>query len=70
MKCPLSNSMVTDKSGELEFTFRDCLKEECAWWDTEEQSCDPSGLRHHLKSLIAQLWVLTEKMPHEEQFRR
>lgn len=70
MKCPLPLVTLVTDSFPPDNLFRDCLEEECAWWDEEQKRCDPTGLAHWVRALIAQLWEIKEKMPHEEQFRR
>ena len=39
MKCPLSNYVMERDSGEDDVLMSDCLKEECAWWDSVDGCC-------------------------------
>ena len=69
MKCPMRDFITGEGPGGVRVSGEDCIKEECAWWDSEQQKCDPSGLVHWVRALIAELWAIKEKMPHAGQFR-
>jgi len=49
---------------------QDCLKEECAWWNSELEACAIVSLELELASLAEVLAAIGSKMPHEEQFRK
>ena len=70
MKCPLSNYVMERESGEDEVLLSDCLKEECAWWDKEAESCAMPTISARLGTVCDDLCEIIAKMPHEEQFRR
>ncbi|GAJ24745.1 unnamed protein product [marine sediment metagenome] len=70
MKCPmLTMYAVTLKTPE-EFKDRDCLKEECAWWNSEVAACSVVSLVLELSTLSEIMAGIKFKMPHEEQFRK
>jgi len=62
MKCPRSNSLVTDKPGELEFAFRDCLQEYCGWWDHNGGRCAVLEISRSLNAIGNTLGQLTDKL--------
>ena len=52
MKCPLFYiGKTTVYHGEVSDT-NNCLKEECAWWNKEHDTCDPTGTIPWLGVLI------------------
>ena len=61
MKCPLIKIVEQVASATLEVGVRDCLKEECAWWDETFETCDPTGLTHTLERLADALNALLSK---------
>ena len=70
MNCPLFYMMNYTQAGELGYEVGDCLKGECAWWDSELEACSIVSLELELGSLLQILTAIGDKMPHEEQFRR
>lgn len=70
MKCPLPVIEVVPDSFPPEHGWRDCIKEECAWWIHSDQRCSILVIAAHLVGLVAVGDEILEKMPHEEQFRR
>ena len=63
MKCPimLMGRMFSNDPSDISYT--ECLKRGCAWWNDEQEQCDPTGLLNIFTELV-------DKMPHEEQFRK
>lgn len=63
MKCPLTFVIETGQKKVKPGDYLDCLKEECAWWDAEDNCCCiysiPLGLLHIFKMLID----IERKMP-------
>ncbi len=51
------------ESGEDEVLMSDCLKEECAWWKTQQQLCDISGIHQQLFTLTSLLGLIADTMP-------
>ena len=70
MKCPLLTMVAYPITEPISHTDRDCLKEECAWWSSELNQCDPTGLLPWFYDIGGHLEELVKKMPHEEQFRK
>lgn len=70
MKCPLFQAGWLMKDNVGTSSEADCLKEDCAWWNSELNQCDPTGLLPWLKNIEGHLEELVDKMPHEEQFRK
>ena len=70
MKCPLMPDKDYSIQLEKHLNGGDCLKEECAWWNSELEACVLVSLDFDLISLIGALTAIGDKMPHEEQFRR
>ena len=70
MKCPLFTIM--DKRTQLgeESDYCECLKEECAWWEKEGESCALLLLGLRLGTVCDQLTDFIDKMPHVEQFKK
>ena len=63
MKCPLLIMASLHLRRDIANPNTDCLKEKCAWWSTEMNQCDPTGLIPFSKHLIERLDELIEKMP-------
>ena len=70
MKCPLLREQYRETKEEEICEWADCLKEECAWWDSEVKLCTVLSLRLSIDSLVEFLGNIKDKMPHEEQFRK
>jgi len=70
MKCPKLVHHRPIPAGWEEAFFGDCLKEECAFWNTTLNQCDPTGLIPVLLKIEECLELIVKKMPHEEQFRK
>ncbi len=51
MKCPFMIANVPLAMKEEEPTIGDCLKEECAWWNENLGTCDPTGLTTYFIAL-------------------
>lgn len=49
----------------LGFTLSDCQKEECAWWDPENNQCGFGSLIICLRYIATFLADLRDKMPSE-----
>jgi len=70
MKCPLLTMYATTFDTPERFQDRDCLKEECAWWDEAEKECVIIFLEKDLAGIWTMLLGIKDKMPHAEQFKR
>ena len=69
MKCPLRNTTSPYPDGQVGIDTWDCLKEECAWWDSQDKRCGLMTIAGCLKTHLGWMGDLVDKMPHEEQFR-
>lgn len=70
MKCPrLLQFRPVEKSMESNY-FGDCLKEECAWWNSEVKACSEVVKCLELATISETLGGIEHKMPHEGQFRK
>jgi len=67
MKCPLmfNGAMGVVASGKG--TDIDCLKEECAWWDSFAVRCAISVIARELKSSAAALRDIASKIPYGQK---
>ena len=63
MKCPLRFTLDYSEKGILSTPVRDCLKEECAWWDSDREMCRVIGLDYHIALLTKVLLDIRDKMP-------
>jgi len=70
MKCPIAWSEDYDGEDKIILPRADCLKEECAWWDSERSKCALLTLTRQLENLSMIAEDIRDKMPHEEQFRK
>ena len=70
MKCPLFCIGDYNLPALIEGPAFNCLKEECAWWNSELEACFVVSLELELASLVEVLTAIGSKMPHEEQFRK
>ena len=70
MKCPLIAIAWGNLAKNQPVIYPDCLKEECAWWNSELEACSVVSLELELASLVEVLTAIGSKMPHEEQFRK
>ncbi len=70
MKCPLSMVMLGSYSTNVMVEPRDCLKEECAWWQKEMENCIIYQIGMFMGVLASQVDDIGRKMPHLEQFKR
>jgi len=70
MKCPLRYGIELPQLGPLNATTKDCLNEECAWWDPRWGWCIEQTKAHALHTIATELWKIRQKMPHVEQFKR
>jgi len=70
MKCPLllvqdiqmHDNQLTDVS--------DCLQAECAWWNSFSQVCSLVKITDLLRDIALAAESVSEKIPHEAQFRK
>jgi len=70
MKCPLLSISVTRKDRIEGYQELDCLKKECAWWDSAMEICGIHALVCILGVLSRSVDNMERKMPHELQFRK
>ncbi|MBA7602875.1 hypothetical protein ES703_09971 [subsurface metagenome] len=63
MKCiPLAiawSSVVAKQQEE----YPDCLKEECAWWDSVGQRCVTLSIYQELRLLVGAVTMVADKIP-------
>ena len=57
MKCPLLTATSERLTGTTEYPPLDCLKEECAWWDSEHEMCRHCSISEELGAIQ---WELQE----------
>jgi len=55
MKCPLRMTKDEEVSGRHWLVADDCIKEECAWWNSTYEECDPTGFMHDLERIADEL---------------
>lgn len=70
MKCPLLLPLIYQLGGLPDGIEDECKREECAWWAGGEKACAVLVLAAYLAGAVVAIGVLTDKMPHEAQFRR
>jgi len=70
MKCPMLTMYATTYTEPDKYQDRDCLKEECAWWDHDEKVCSFVSLTLVLDDVREQLAFIAKKMPHAGQFTK
>ena len=68
MKCPLFTYNKMSKEGEWEEFPKDCLQEECAWWDYNRGNCLIGSLIFYLAEILLTLRLMQEKMPPKEEY--
>ena len=69
MKCPLTLVFIYDQPDGTQDAGKDCLKEECAWWNKGWTMCWIASIGDDLMRLANLIEVIRDKMPNEEQFR-
>jgi len=67
MKCPLLESAYYSNNQNLGGASRECLKEECAWWDDIEEHCSVLMGMKLLARLTGTVAKLEDKMPRGNQ---
>ena len=67
MKCPLYISFATLVGRGMAMTSTDCLKEECGWWDRDQEGCSVHAIATFLHHSYLDLKAIRDKMPHEEK---
>lgn len=70
MKCPLFKDWNAADSGVFYYTNSDCLKEECAWWDTAHETCAVIALNQTFVAVGNVLSKLTDVVHCDVQLRR
>jgi len=70
MKCPLfiagaESTLAYHKKDDI-----DCIKEECAWWQGDDNVCWFVQIGISLSIIATELIAIRMRMPHEEQFRK
>lgn len=70
MKCPLIHIKLTVNKTGYEGQSQDCLKEECAWWDTGPEWCVLRSSAEALVIIGQKLTDINKTMSHLEQFKR
>jgi len=70
MKCPLLEMGWLADTDNSDSCSRDCLKEECAWWDHKHGVCTVKVIKKALVDLTEILANIQTKTPHEGQFRK
>ena len=63
MKCPLPVIEVVVDSFPPEMGWRDCIKEECAWWDKRFSRCAILRLVKPLEEIVTAISMVRDKMP-------
>lgn len=62
MKCPLRFTLDYSEKGILSTPAKDCLKEECAWWDEEMAQCSINGLEPTLQHIALSLRDIAKEL--------
>ncbi|MBA7707090.1 hypothetical protein ES703_115955 [subsurface metagenome] len=70
MKCPLRPFEKGDRYSKDGAYGTACIKEDCAWWDKDQEQCAVMLISTGLWVISQELRELKEKVPHEGQFRR
>lgn len=70
MKCPLFTMECLNLNGTFDGKGADCLKEECAWWDSAYEMCVVRSLARLLDGVLMDLNQIRDKMPHAGQFTK
>lgn len=70
MKCPMPLVVMFHGDYPPDLCWRDCLKEECAWWEAHTHSCTIPAYFKVLHALWERLNDIEKKMPHAEQFTK
>jgi len=68
MKCPKAIAWQWELGHKPQFSYGECLKEECAWWDDVTEQCCFKTLARGIVPIINDLEELVKKMPHAGQF--
>ena len=55
MKCPLNLTEVLPHQFATDPDVGDCLKEECAWWDTAFDMCSCRSIARQLDGILADM---------------
>jgi len=63
MKCPLRILVVRSNSALGPNFGNECLKEECAWWDSVSQTCVALSIYQELRLLVGAVAIVTDKIP-------
>lgn len=69
MKCPLTGFVKVVAKGDAAYDWKDCLKEECAWWGTHTVNTSTEATGCCLSILTEILSEIMSKMPHVGQFK-
>lgn len=67
MKCPLTMCGLGSYSKNVMVEPRDCLKEKCAWWNKDGESCSIFLLTLGLGALLEWMSKIAEKLPEREE---
>lgn len=70
MKCPRTFQIEITEDDQIKLVGADCIKEECACWDSLYERCDPTGLARILERITDSLTEIERKMPHAGQFTK
>jgi len=63
MKCPLMKAEAILPNGAYVRQQKDCIQEECAWWDARLSQCSIRSLVGWLDALSLELNQIKDKMP-------
>ena len=61
MKCPLMVERLKQGAQYTEPVRQDCLKEECAWWDSVGQRCVTLSIYQELRLLVGAAGIIAEE---------
>lgn len=64
MKCPQTFQIEIKAEGELQLAGAECVKEECAWWDSAYNACIEFSKARLLDGILADLNHIAKKMPY------
>lgn len=63
MKCPILTMYALTFETPDKYQDRDCLKEECAWWDEEVKACSARSIQQTLYAIERALNTIAQKLP-------
>ena len=63
MKCPLLLPLILQLGGLPDGNEDECKREDCGWWNVEQQCCSVEVIADRLAGISANLAHLANKLP-------